>query len=146
VGPIFLIAGLLHYSGLAIPDGVKESSWVQESTARWEKYAKRKGWVADDDEALSKAEASAGESLGIVMDLAVGWAITKALLPFRLAFSVWATPWFAGVAVLPIAGLVARLGGRRTAGQLAGDVQSPAAGTNAIGGGVIGKTAQYRRP
>lgn len=37
----------------------------------------------------------------IVVELATAWAVTKALLPARLVLSVWATPWFARVAVVP---------------------------------------------
>ena len=32
---------------------------------------------------------------------ATAYALTKALLPLRLVFSVWATPWFARIAIIP---------------------------------------------
>jgi hypothetical protein len=32
----------------------------------------------------------------VVVEVALAWAITKALLPVRIVFSVWATPWAAG--------------------------------------------------
>lgn len=32
---------------------------------------------------------------------ATAWAIVKALLPARLLVSVWATPWFARLVVVP---------------------------------------------
>jgi hypothetical protein len=35
----------------------------------------------------------------IVVEVALAYAITKALLPIRILGSVWATPWFAGVLV-----------------------------------------------
>ena len=34
--------------------------------------------------------------------LATAYAVTKILLPLRLIVSVWATPWFARRAVLPV--------------------------------------------
>ncbi|KAI8245727.1 hypothetical protein K4K57_007490 [Colletotrichum sp. SAR 10_99] len=33
----------------------------------------------------------------VVVEVAIAWGITKALLPARILVSVWATPWFAGV-------------------------------------------------
>ncbi|WYZ38430.1 hypothetical protein EsH8_III_000344 [Colletotrichum jinshuiense] len=33
----------------------------------------------------------------VVVEVAMAWAITKALLPARILVSVWGTPWFAGV-------------------------------------------------
>ena len=38
----------------------------------------------------------------LVIEFATAYAITKALLPLRLIGSVWATPWFAMVVVVPI--------------------------------------------
>ncbi len=40
---------------------------------------------------------------------ATAYAITKALLPLRLIFSVWATPWFARVAIVPSTTAIRRL-------------------------------------
>lgn len=54
---------------------------------------------------------------------ATAYAITKALLPLRLIFSVWATPWFARVSVIPILNSVKKaFGGSRK-------VTVPVAGT-----------------
>ncbi|TDZ19240.1 Uncharacterized protein Cob_v007646 [Colletotrichum orbiculare MAFF 240422] len=33
----------------------------------------------------------------VVVEVAIAWGITKALLPARILVSVWGTPWFAGV-------------------------------------------------
>ena len=41
--------------------------------------------------------------------LATAYAITKALLPLRLILSVWATPWFARVAIVPSTNLIRRI-------------------------------------
>jgi len=37
------------------------------------------------------------EKYRVVIEVALAWAVTKALLPVRIVVSVWATPWFAGV-------------------------------------------------
>lgn len=63
--------------------------------------------------------------------LATAYAITKALLPVRLVFSVWATPWFARATMLP-----AWRGLKRLFGKTAAAKPSAAAGTGAVGGGV----------
>lgn len=69
---------------------------------------------------------------------ATAYAITKTVLPVRLVFSVWATPWFARVAVVPTTALVKRIfrrKGKATA------ISSAGAGTGAVSGGVIAKEA-----
>lgn len=110
---------------------------------------RKKGWV--DAESVEKGEEGAGAREGgrsgkwwgrgekgvrLVVEVATAYAVTKALLPLRLALSVWGTPWFARWTVLPVMGLFGR--GPKGAGVGAGVVgRSPAAGTNAVGGGVV---------
>jgi len=45
---------------------------------------------------------------------ATAYAVTKALLPVRLIFSVWATPWFARVAIVPMTNLFRRMFKKKT--------------------------------
>lgn len=71
---------------------------------------------------------------------ATAYAITKALLPVRLVFSVWATPWFARVAVAPATNGFGRLF-RRNGKVAASTSASAAAGTGAVGAGVVAKEA-----
>ncbi|EKD19459.1 hypothetical protein MBM_02696 [Drepanopeziza brunnea f. sp. 'multigermtubi' MB_m1] len=91
---------------------------------------------------------SSEQGTKILVEVATAYAITKVLLPVRVAVSVWATPWFARV-------FVGRLGrvfalGRRVFGNGGGKVAvggrntSPAAGTGAVGGGV-GPGSRRRR-
>ncbi|KAI9047188.1 hypothetical protein LZ554_008642 [Drepanopeziza brunnea f. sp. 'monogermtubi'] len=93
---------------------------------------------------------SSEQGTKILVEVATAYAITKVLLPVRVAVSVWATPWFARV-------FVGRLGrvfalGRRVFGRGGGKVAaggggrntSPAAGTGAVGGGV-GSGSRRRR-
>lgn len=86
---------------------------MNDGVARFERYFKRKGWFGFGDEAV---DASGSESRGdtkklitdwenadgrykLLADVALAWAITKAILPLRILASLWATPWFAGVLV-----------------------------------------------
>lgn len=69
----------------------------------------------------------------IVVELATAYAITKALLPFRLVVSIWATPTFARWTVLPVTTWAKRLFGRT---KMQGK-SVPAAGTGAVGAGVL---------
>ena len=84
----------------------------------------------------------------LAVEFATAYAVTKLLLPVRLVFSVWATPGFARWTVVPFVGWVRpRLRGvlrvLGVAGGVAGrGVLSPAAGTNAVGGGVLPKVVK----
>lgn len=63
---------------------------------------------------------------------ATAYAITKVLMPFRIVFSVFATPWFAKISVIPFMNAIRRaLRSRRMKPPTSG-----AAGTGAVGGGV----------
>lgn len=46
--------------------------------------------------------------IGGLKRVATAWAVVKALLPLRIGLSLWATPWFARVAVVPVLGLFRR--------------------------------------
>lgn len=91
--------------------------YVQDGVARFEKYFKRKGWFgferedrtatdgtttvdakAKEEEALERWHSGDGR-YKVVVEVALAYAITKALLPIRIIGSVWATPWFAGVLI-----------------------------------------------
>ncbi len=69
--------------------------------------------------------------------VATAWAITKALLPLRLILSVWATPWFARVAVMPSMTRLKQFWVSVTRGK--SPPKSGAAGTGATGGQVVTK-------
>ncbi|KAF4120767.1 hypothetical protein GMORB2_2771 [Geosmithia morbida] len=97
--------------------------YVRGGVARFESYFSRKGWFGfgrDDDgatpflaegrqqlqdkggsrEQTDKAVQrfrSGEEKYRILVEVALAYAVTKALLPIRIIASVSATPWFAGV-------------------------------------------------
>ncbi|KAI5799225.1 hypothetical protein DFH27DRAFT_88180 [Peziza echinospora] len=72
-----------------IAQGISQfNSWVDNAVWRFGRYAERKGYLSNMD------AAAAGR---IVTELAVAYAIVKAVLPLRIMASLWATPWFARV-------------------------------------------------
>lgn len=118
VVPLLGLFGLFHYGGAsAAPMGYMMEhygDYVRDGTARFERYFTRKGWfgfggdgeagatkgIEDEgdgnDAVMSRWEGSDGK-YRIVVEVALAYAITKALLPARIVFSLWATPWFAGL-------------------------------------------------
>ena len=133
---------------------------------RFGKYLRKKGWISDEDSAAA-IEVAAGEravgedakkgrlgkgagkwwgrgegGVRLAVELATAYALTKLLLPVRIVLSVWATPAFAKWTVVPLLGWVGGLRffvGRGSAKVVRRGVLSPAAGTNAVGGGVLPK-------
>lgn len=97
---------MINHFGGQVVDGVR----------RFEKYFRRKGWFgfggegdkedkgkesageeATTTDAVMKRWASAESKYRIVVEVGLAYSITKMLLPLRIAASLWATPWFAGV-------------------------------------------------
>lgn len=115
--PLFGLVGAFHY-GASMPDlssETGETNAFDEGAARFGRWLKKKGWVDQDDvNTVAEHEATghkATERAGVrlVLEFATAYAITKALLPARLAASVWATPWFARSVFTPTANLARRL-------------------------------------
>lgn len=115
--PLFGLVGAFHY-GAWMPDlssETGETNAFDEGAARFGRWLKKKGWVDQDDvNTVAEHEASGvkrTERAGVrlVLEFATAYAITKALLPARLAASVWATPWFARTVFTPTANLARRL-------------------------------------
>ncbi|KAI7779261.1 hypothetical protein LA080_001024 [Diaporthe eres] len=122
VVPLLGLFGLFHYGGAsAAPIGYMMEhygAYVRDGTARFERYFTRKGWFGfgredgedgeqapggikgdngnDDAAVMSRWKGSDGK-YRIVVEVALAYAITKALLPARIVVSLWATPWFAGL-------------------------------------------------
>ncbi|KAF7555537.1 hypothetical protein G7046_g6529 [Stylonectria norvegica] len=119
VVPVIGLFGLFHYTE-HVPVSYMTAhfgGYVHDGVVRFEKYFKRKGWFGfgkDDgleqasvlsmnsteqsDNAMERWESGDGR-YRVVVEVALAYAITKALLPLRIIGSVWATPWFAGVLV-----------------------------------------------
>jgi hypothetical protein len=117
---------------------------VLAGVERFGKYFKRKGWIRSEDVVEAEAEVelrrrdrawSVGEGgARLVVEFATAYTITKALLPLRIMFSVWGTPGFARLAVLPVIRRFKTMFGRGKKP----DTKS-AAGAGALEGGAMPK-------
>lgn len=122
VVPLFALVGTFHYGGW-LPtsfvnregptDDGEEQTVFDQGVARFGKWLRKKGWVDSEDvgNAVAEGERGGGSEGGVrlILEFATAYAITKALLPVRLIGSVWATPWFARVVVVPVGRSVRRL-------------------------------------
>lgn len=115
--PLFGLVGAFHY-GNWMPNFASEtgeSNAFDEGVARFGRWLKKKGWVDEADVKTVAAHEATGEKgleragVRLVLEFATAYAITKALMPVRLAASVWATPWFARMVFTPTSNLVRRL-------------------------------------
>ncbi|KAJ5469947.1 hypothetical protein N7530_007304 [Penicillium desertorum] len=115
--PLFGLVGAFHY-GTWMPDlasQTSETNAFDEGAARFGRWLKKKGWVDESDvSTVAEHETTGGKTVDragvrLVLEFATAYAITKALLPVRLAASVWATPWFARSIFTPTANLARRL-------------------------------------
>lgn len=123
VVPLLGLFGLFHYTNF-LPLEYVTGHWaeyVRDGVGKAERYFSRKGWFgfgAEDRGTMTgELETAEGGVTGssedstqdvlerwqkdgkykVVVEVAIAWGITKALLPARILVSVWATPWFAGV-------------------------------------------------
>ncbi|RAL01947.1 uncharacterized protein BO80DRAFT_405006 [Aspergillus ibericus CBS 121593] len=110
-----LVAAFRYGPGL--PD-MTSNSLFQEQTQRFGRYLRKKGWVeeVDVEEAVGVGDADRGlefesavglgegerEGVRLILEFATAYIITKALMPVRIAVSVWATPWFSRVVLGPL--------------------------------------------
>lgn len=106
VVPLFALVGVFHWSGW-LPfvghrkpqssDSVEDDNTIIESTGRLDeaieegtkrfgRWLRKKGWVSDGEDGYGGGR--------LVLEFATAYAVTKMLLPVRIMFSVWATPWF----------------------------------------------------
>lgn len=127
VVPLLGLFGLFHYTKVVPLDYMMDhyGEHVAAGVRRFEKYFSRKGWFGfgqeeqqqqqqqqegqekeggpDADAAATDAVlerwTSADAKYKIVVEVALAYAIVKVLLPLRIAASLWATPWFAGLMV-----------------------------------------------
>ncbi|TKA29464.1 hypothetical protein B0A50_03477 [Salinomyces thailandicus] len=156
--PVIALTATFHYTHW-LPPFLSEGKWISDGVEMFGRYFRRKGWISDAQEARAEAEVGGeggwkgevsrvsgkwwGRGEGgtrLVVEIAAAYAVTKALLPLRLVISVWATPWFARWTLLPITGFVKRMVGRSKV------KATPAAGTGAVGGGVLPKDAGGKGP
>ncbi|PQE28511.1 family FLILHELTA protein [Rutstroemia sp. NJR-2017a WRK4] len=105
--PLFALAGGFHYTGW-VPTDLVPREKLEGGVRRFERWFRRRGWFGYGVEGGEVGEGVVdrmiqGEEDGnwrgkrIVLEVATAYAITKVLLPVRIAVSVWGAPWFAGV-------------------------------------------------
>lgn len=114
--PLFALFAIFHYTTWVPITYMTEhfGEYVQAGISRFEKYFSRKGWfgfgpgdtersgrgqedgTSQTSDAMEKWK-SGEQKYRILVEVALAYAVTKALLPIRIMGSVWATPWFAGV-------------------------------------------------
>ncbi|KAG6002204.1 hypothetical protein E4U21_003335 [Claviceps maximensis] len=109
--PLFLLFTLFHYTTFVPVAYISAhfGNYLQAGITRFERYFSRKGWFGFQPEDVEKDLSNGVDALGkwdsgerkyrILVEVALAYAITKALLPVRIVGSVWATPWFAGVLI-----------------------------------------------
>ncbi|KAL2825960.1 hypothetical protein BDW59DRAFT_68549 [Aspergillus cavernicola] len=103
--PLFGLVAAFHY-GNWVPD-LTSYSGFEEGSRRFTKWLRKKGWVGEDVDAeevvaAGTATENGKEGVRLVLEFATAYVVTKALLPVRIAGSVWATPWFARVVLAPV--------------------------------------------
>lgn len=117
--PVLGLFTLFHYTPYA-PTNYVTAHWgayVTDGVRTFEKYFRRKGWFGFGAEDVASTDAEGEPGTGsetkrhvrdwegaegrykLLADVALAWAVTKAILPVRILASLWATPWFAGVLV-----------------------------------------------
>lgn len=148
VVPLLGLAAVFHYTNW-LPPYISEGKYISDYTAKFGRYLRKKGWMSDEkgDQWVHRRGRWFGKGetgVRMVSALATAYAITKVLLPLRLVVSVWGTPWFARWTVLPVSGWLGRtrvvawvksFWSRGAGGKVAG--AAPAAGTGAVGAGVV---------
>lgn len=139
---MFALAGYFHYTNW-LPPYISEWKWAHEGVKKYGDYMRKKGWISDENKKGRWWGRSKG-GVKIVVEVATAYAITKALLPLRLVLSVWASPWFARWAIMPITSRFSRLFSRAKTAKTAAVPSSAAAGTGAVSGGALPK--QVRPP
>jgi len=139
--PIIGLAATFHYANY-LPPYISEGKYVSEGIEKFGNYFRKKGWLGELGEDGKKGFRGRWWGRGeggvrVVVEVATAYAITKALLPVRLIFSVWATPWFARVAIVPFTNIFRRLF-RRTGkkGTASGAARTGATGGGAVAGGL----------
>ncbi|KAK5993716.1 hypothetical protein PT974_07152 [Cladobotryum mycophilum] len=111
IAPLFGLFALFHYTNHVPVTYMTDhfGEYVQSGVSRFERYFQRKGWFGfrQEDNVGHKSQTeeavqrwhSGEQKYRILVEVALAYAVTKALLPIRIIGSVWATPWFAGILV-----------------------------------------------
>ncbi len=124
--PLFGLAATFHYTHW-LPSWFSEGAWALQGVERFGAYFRRKGWIKGGEveqaghatkmSMRNRAWTISEGGARLIVELATAYAITKVLLPIRIAASIWATPWFAKKTVIPLLdGFKRTFGGRKAKG------------------------------
>lgn len=119
VVPLFGLVAAFHY-GNWIPDWGSGGAF-DEGIQRFGRWLRKKGWVEEGDVSVAAGPSASDDGevkterkgTRLVLEFATAYAVTKALLPVRIAASVWATPWFARSVLGPLGRGARTLFGRK---------------------------------
>jgi hypothetical protein len=124
--PLVGLTAAFHYFRW-LPSYFAEGQWMQESVKKLGRYARRKGWIGDEErrevelgvrEGRVQGNEENGEGMARwLIEGATAYAVVKVLVPVRLVLSAFWAPWFARRLVLPVGGGV-RVVGAAIAGVL----------------------------
>lgn len=123
--PLFALVGAFHYGGWlpsfavgSAEDGNNSNSAFDEGVKKFGKWLRKRGWV-DEEQQMRAIKKEGDGDLGLnqapnhgvrlILEFATAYAVTKALLPVRVAASVWATRWFARNVLVPTGRVMGRL-------------------------------------
>ncbi|CZT21584.1 uncharacterized protein RCC_07448 [Ramularia collo-cygni] len=132
VVPLFGLTAAFHYTNW-LPPYISEGKWISDYTEKFGRYLRRKKWISDES-GSGRWWGRGEKGTRLVVEMATAYAITKVLLPARLLLSVWGTPWFARLTVLPVTKKLGTLFMRKKPVAVG---SGNAAGTGAVGGGVV---------
>jgi len=68
----------------------------------------------------------------ILIEVGTAWAVVKMLLPIRLVVCIWATPWVARLAVLPVSRVMGRIAGKGSKMNPSPKIETNAGGASAV--------------
>lgn len=108
--------------------GWSEAKYINDGVEKFGRYFRRKGWFGFSrehseeeihvregvNEGVGAKNNGNGNGTRLLVEVATAYAITKVLLPVRIVFSVWATPWFARIAVGRFGGIFKGMGRKTT--------------------------------
>ncbi|KAL7270303.1 hypothetical protein RUND412_006989 [Rhizina undulata] len=95
LGGLFWLFHYTHWTPPGLP-----GEWIASGVEKFGNYARKKGWERFNGDKGAR----------ILFEIATAYAVVKATLPLRIGLSLWATPWFARMFVVPIVNLFNRRG------------------------------------
>lgn len=125
IAPLFALVAAFHYCGwlpsFATGDTESDSdknTAFDDGVRKFGKWLRKRGWVdeeqqmeaiREEEHGIASLEQTPNRGVRLILEFATAYAVTKALLPVRIAASVWATPWFARTVLIPTGRVMGQL-------------------------------------